>query len=142
MLIQLYCSTLWTGPYKGVKQETQIILIKITYYILEKDFQFLCFTFLLFFKKGRSSEKENVFMFVTRMVQKGFFPETRRRRFFEGVWGFLKAFDHCEIKVSLPITKQTFEHIMRKPKLFKLFKINLWTELLYFEQLNEHYRAH
>ena len=139
MLIRLYCSTLWTGPYKGVKQETQIILIKINYYILEKDFQFLCFTFLLFFKKGRSSEKENAFMFVTRMVQKGFFPETRRRRFLEGVWGFLKAFDHCEIKVSLPITKQTFEHIMRKPK---LFKINLWTELLYFEQLNEHYRAH
>ena len=78
MLIRLYCSTLWTGPYKGVKQETQIILIKITYWILEKDFQFLCFTFLLFFKKGRSSEKGSVFMFVTRMVQKGFFQNWRR----------------------------------------------------------------
>ena len=111
MLIRLYCSTLWTGPYKGMKQETQIILIKITYCILEKDFQFLCFTFLLFFKKGRSSEKENVFMFVTRVVQKGFFFQKLEgeglSKVFEISW---RSSTIAKLHFHLKLLNKLFEH--------------------------------
>ena len=52
---------------------------------------FFILPFFSSLKKGRSSENENVFMFVTRVVQKGFFFQKLEGKGFSKEFQFLEG---------------------------------------------------